>query len=167
MIPARFPACTPSALAVSRPSSPLPSPSLLTSVATGAVHPSPSPVSAGLHSSPATPSLTPWSNLPRPTGETSTGWSSAMDVRMRTLPCSGVHRKLKATATHQQIALEDALAGNAAVKRIPRCQKHTDLLIFVCDCDLGARQKPDPGETAVRQANLSLACVQILCWECR
>jgi len=38
--------------------------------------------------------------------------------------CSGVHRKLKATATHQQILLEDALAGNASVKRIPRCQKH-------------------------------------------
>jgi len=35
-----------------------------------------------------------------------------------------VHRKLKATAGHQHIPLEDALAGNATVKRIPRCQKH-------------------------------------------
>ena len=43
--------------------------------------------------------------------------------------CSGVHRKLKATATHQQISLEEALAGNATVKRIPRCQKHIGMEI--------------------------------------
>jgi len=30
------------------------------------------------------------------------------------------------SAKHQQIPLEDALAGNATVKRIPRCQKHID-----------------------------------------
>ena len=38
--------------------------------------------------------------------------------------CSGGHKRGKATAAHQQIPLEDALAGNTTVKRIPRCQKH-------------------------------------------
>jgi len=38
--------------------------------------------------------------------------------------CLVPHKKGKATAAHQQIPLEDALAGNATVKRIPRCQKH-------------------------------------------
>jgi len=40
------------------------------------------------------------------------------------LSCSGGHKRGKATASHQQIPLEEALAGNATVKRIPRCQKH-------------------------------------------
>jgi len=35
-----------------------------------------------------------------------------------------LHQKTKATVSHQQISLEEALAGNATVKRIPRCQKH-------------------------------------------
>ena len=38
--------------------------------------------------------------------------------------CLIPHKKGKATASHQQIPLEKALAGNATVKRIPRCQKH-------------------------------------------
>jgi len=38
--------------------------------------------------------------------------------------CSRAHKKSKTTASHQQISLEEALAGNATVKRIPRCQKH-------------------------------------------
>jgi len=38
--------------------------------------------------------------------------------------CSKGHQKTKVTAAHQQIPLEDALAGNATAKRIPRCQKH-------------------------------------------
>ena len=38
--------------------------------------------------------------------------------------CAGVHKRGKATASHHQIPLEEALAGNPAVKRIPRCQKH-------------------------------------------
>jgi len=33
------------------------------------------------------------------------------------------------SAKHQQISLEDALAGNATVKRIPRCQKHIGMEI--------------------------------------
>jgi len=32
-------------------------------------------------------------------------------------------------AAHQQIPLEEALAGNTAVKRIPRCQKHVGMEI--------------------------------------
>ena len=38
--------------------------------------------------------------------------------------CAAAHRRMKPTAAHQQIPLEDYLAGNATVKRIPRCQKH-------------------------------------------
>ena len=38
--------------------------------------------------------------------------------------CLIPHKKGKATASHQQIPLEEALAGNATMKRIPRCQKH-------------------------------------------
>jgi len=38
--------------------------------------------------------------------------------------CLIPHRRGKLSAAHQQIPLEDALAGNATVKRIPRCQKH-------------------------------------------
>ena len=38
--------------------------------------------------------------------------------------CSKLHKRGKATAAHQQIPIEDALAGNAIMKRIPRCQKH-------------------------------------------
>ena len=38
--------------------------------------------------------------------------------------CLVPHRKMKATASHQQIPVEEARAGNATVKRIPRCQKH-------------------------------------------
>jgi len=38
--------------------------------------------------------------------------------------CAAAHRRMKPTAAHQQIPLEDALAGNVIVKRIPRCQKH-------------------------------------------
>jgi len=43
--------------------------------------------------------------------------------------CSKGHQKTRATASHQQIPLEEALAGNAAVKRIPRCQKHIGMEI--------------------------------------
>ena len=43
--------------------------------------------------------------------------------------CAGVHKRGKATAAHQQIPLEEALAGNTAVKRIPRCQKHVGMEI--------------------------------------
>ena len=43
--------------------------------------------------------------------------------------CSKGHQKGKATAAHQQIPLEEALAGNATVKRIPRCQKHIGMEI--------------------------------------
>ena len=46
------------------------------------------PGSAELHSSPATPSSTPWSNQPRSTRETSTGWSSAMDAEKRMPRCT-------------------------------------------------------------------------------
>ena len=38
--------------------------------------------------------------------------------------CSLGHKKTKVSATHQQIPLEEALAGNLTAKRIPRCQKH-------------------------------------------
>jgi len=38
--------------------------------------------------------------------------------------CSKLHKKSKASASHKQIPLEEVLAGNATVKRIPRCQKH-------------------------------------------
>jgi len=38
--------------------------------------------------------------------------------------CLIPHRRGKLSAAHQQIPLEDALAGNTTVKRIPRCQKH-------------------------------------------
>jgi len=38
--------------------------------------------------------------------------------------CSGGHKRGKLSAAHQQISLEEALAGNAAANRIPRCQKH-------------------------------------------
>ena len=38
--------------------------------------------------------------------------------------CAAAHRRMKPTAAHQQISLEEALVGNATVKRIPRCQKH-------------------------------------------
>jgi len=38
--------------------------------------------------------------------------------------CSSANKKMKATKSHQQIPLEEALAGNAPVKRTPRCQKH-------------------------------------------
>ena len=43
--------------------------------------------------------------------------------------CSKLHKKSKASTSHQQIPLEDALAGNATVKRIPRCQKHIGMEI--------------------------------------
>jgi len=43
--------------------------------------------------------------------------------------CLIPHRRGKLSAAHQQIPLEDALAGNAAVKRIPRCQKHIGMEI--------------------------------------
>jgi len=43
--------------------------------------------------------------------------------------CAGVHKNMKATKSHQQIPLEEALAGNATVKRIPRCQKHIGMEI--------------------------------------
>jgi len=43
--------------------------------------------------------------------------------------CLVPHKKGKATAAHQQISLEETLAGNAAVKRIPRCQKHIGMEI--------------------------------------
>ena len=46
--------------------------------------------------------------------------------------CSSSHKKGKATAAHQQISLEEALAGNATVKRIPRCQKHIGMEIDTC-----------------------------------
>jgi len=38
--------------------------------------------------------------------------------------CSSSHKNMKMSAKHQQIPLEEALSGNAAAKRIPRCQKH-------------------------------------------
>ena len=38
--------------------------------------------------------------------------------------CANAHRRMKVSAMHHQIPLEEALAGNPAVKRIPRCQKH-------------------------------------------
>ena len=38
--------------------------------------------------------------------------------------CTKVHKRNKVLAAHRQISLEEALAGNTAVKRIPRCQKH-------------------------------------------
>ena len=38
--------------------------------------------------------------------------------------CAAAHRRMKPTAAHQQIPLEDVLAGNLSLKRIPRCQKH-------------------------------------------
>jgi len=38
--------------------------------------------------------------------------------------CSLAHKKMKISASHQQIPLEEALAGNATLNRIPRCQKH-------------------------------------------
>jgi len=42
--------------------------------------------------------------------------------------CSAVHKRLKATAQHQQVALEVALAGMIpAVKRTPVCGKHAGL----------------------------------------
>jgi len=37
--------------------------------------------------------------------------------------CLVPHRKMKATASHQQMPLEEALTGNT-IKRIPPCQKH-------------------------------------------
>ena len=43
--------------------------------------------------------------------------------------CSGVHKRGKMSAMHQQIPLDEALAGNASVKRIPRCQKHIGMEI--------------------------------------
>jgi len=38
--------------------------------------------------------------------------------------CSKGHQKGKATAAHRQIPLEEALSGQTAIKRLPRCQKH-------------------------------------------
>ena len=38
--------------------------------------------------------------------------------------CSAVHKKSKVSSTHNQISLDDALAGTTTIKRIPRCQKH-------------------------------------------
>jgi hypothetical protein len=38
--------------------------------------------------------------------------------------CSRSHKRLKGSAGHQQIPLEEALAGTTNIKRIPRCQKH-------------------------------------------
>jgi len=43
--------------------------------------------------------------------------------------CLIPHKKGKATATHQQIPLEEALAGNATAKKIPRCQEHIGMEI--------------------------------------
>jgi len=43
--------------------------------------------------------------------------------------CAAAHRRMKPTAAHQQIPLEDALAGNLSLKRIPRCQKHIGMEI--------------------------------------
>jgi len=38
--------------------------------------------------------------------------------------CATAHKNMRMSAKHRQIPLEEALAGNATVKRIPRCQKH-------------------------------------------
>jgi len=38
--------------------------------------------------------------------------------------CSSSHRRSKATANHQQVPLEEALAGNVTMKRIHYCQEH-------------------------------------------
>ena len=43
--------------------------------------------------------------------------------------CSSAHKRGKFTASHQQITLDDYRAGNATVKRIPRCQKHIGIEI--------------------------------------
>jgi len=38
--------------------------------------------------------------------------------------CLVPHRKMKMSAMHQQIPLDEALAGNLTARRIPRCAKH-------------------------------------------
>jgi len=43
--------------------------------------------------------------------------------------CAAAHMNMKISSKHQQIPLEEALAGNAAVKRIPRCQEHIGMEI--------------------------------------
>jgi len=42
-------------------------------------------------------------------------------------PCSNAHKKSKASASHQQISIEEVLKGSSAAKRIPRCHKHAGL----------------------------------------
>ena len=43
--------------------------------------------------------------------------------------CARTHKRIPATAGHQQIPLEEALADNTTTKRIPRCQKHVGMEI--------------------------------------